>query len=104
MKRPTDLTQTPQYSSEVARAIFRKAVRQGAFISTKQARKRMHEYQVDNNDILSLARTGVVLNAPESDSKTNEWTSRIESDGLQLTAVFPIPDPHRIRLITVITD
>jgi hypothetical protein len=100
----TDLNQTPQYSIEVARAIFRKAIREGAFISTKHARKRMLEYQVDNNDILSLARTGVVLNAPELDIKTNEWTYRIESDSLQLKAVFTIPDPNRVRLITVITD
>jgi hypothetical protein len=104
MNDPTDLNQTPQYSIEDARATFRKAVREGAFISTKHARKRMHERQVDNNDILSLARTGVVLNAPELDIKTNEWTYRIESDSLQLKAVFTIPDPNRVRLITVITD
>lgn len=104
MNGPSDLNQTPQYSIEGARAIFRKAVREGAFISTKHARKRMHEYQVDNNDMLSLARTGVVLNAPELDIKTNEWTYRIESDSLQLKAVFTILDPNRVRLITVITD
>ena len=104
MKDPTDLNQPPQYSIEVARATFRKAVRQGAFISTKHARKRMHERQVDNNDMLGLARTGVVLNAPELDNKTNEWTYRIESDSLQLKAVFTIPGPNRVRLITVITD
>ena len=100
MKDPTDLNQPPQYSIEVARATIRKAVRQGAFISTKHARKRMHERQVDNNDMLGLARTGVVLNAPELDNKTNEWTYRIESDSLQLKAVFTIPDPNRVRLIT----
>lgn len=104
MNDPTDLDQPPQYSIEVARATFRKAVRQGAFISTKHARKRMHERQVDNNDILSLARTGVVLNAPELDIKTNEWTYRIESDSLRLKVVFTIPGPNRVRLITVITD
>lgn len=104
MNDPTDLDQPPQYSIEVARAIFKKSVRQGAFISTKHARKRMHERHVDNNDILSLARTGVVLNAPELDIKTNEWTYRIESDSLRLKAVFTIPDPNRVRLITVITD
>ena len=104
MNDPTDLDQPPQYSIEVARATFRKAVRQGAFISTKHARKRMHERHVDNNDILSLARTGVVLNAPELDIKTNEWTYRIESDSLRLKVVFTIPGPNRVRLITVITD
>ena len=104
MNDPTDLDQPPQYSIEVARAIFKKSVRQGAFISTKHARKRMHERQVDNNDILGLARTGVVLNPPELDIKTNEWTYRIESDSLGLKAVFTIPDPNRVRLITVITD
>lgn len=103
MNGPTDVNQTPQYSIEVARAIFKKSVREGAFISTKHARKRMHEYQVDNNDILSLARTGVVLNAPELDIKTNQWIYRIESDSLRLKAVFTIPDPNRVRLITVIT-
>lgn len=104
MNDPTDLNQTPQYSVEDARAIFKKSVRQGAFISTKHARKRMQERQVDNNDILSLTRTGVVRNAPELDIKTNEWTYRIESDGLRLKAVFTIPNPNRVRLITVITD
>jgi hypothetical protein len=104
MKSLTGLNQTPQYSIEDARAIFRKSVREGAFVSTKHARKRMHEYQVDNNDILSLARTGVVRNAPELDIKTNEWIYRIESDSRRLKAVFTIPDPNRVRLITVITD
>lgn len=103
MNCPTDSDQAPQrYSNEDARATFRKAVREGAVISTKHARKRMHEYQVDNNDILSLARTGVVLNAPELDIKTNEWLYRIESDGIQLKAVFAIPNPNRVRLITIV--
>jgi len=62
----------------------------------------MREYGVDNNDILCLTRSGVVLNEPELDMKTNEWTYRIESDTLKLKAVFCIPDPKKVRLITVI--
>lgn len=103
MNAPSDSEQAQPYSKENARAIFRKACREGAFISTKHARKRMHEYEVDNNDILSLARTGVVLNEPELDIKTNEWTYRIESGSIQLKAVYVIPDPNRVRLITIIT-
>jgi len=47
---------------------------------------------------------GIVLNAPELDIKTNEWTYRIESDSLRLKAVFTILAPNRVRLITVIMD
>lgn len=101
----TDSGQTPlRYSNEEARTVFRKAAREGAIVLTKHARKRMREYGVDNNDILSLARTGVILIASELDIKTNEWTYRIESDGLQLKAVFTILDPSRVRLLTVMTD
>jgi hypothetical protein len=94
--------QVQPYSKEDARGIFRKACSDGAFISTKHARKRMQEYELDNNDILSLARTGVVFNEPELDIKTNEWTYRIESGSLQLKAVYVITDPNRVRLITII--
>jgi hypothetical protein len=94
----------PPHTKDDARAIFRKACRDGAVVSTKHSRKRMHEYQIDNNDILNFARIGIVRNAPEIDIKTNEWCYRIESDAHRVKVVFTILGSRRVRLITVITD
>lgn len=64
----------------------------------------MKEYGVNNNDLLELGRSGVVLNEPELDIKTGEWLFRIESQRLGLKAQFICIDEMKTRLITVIQD
>lgn len=91
-----------KYSKEEARGIFKNACCDGSVVFPKYARKKMRERDIDNNDILKLAKAGMVANAPEMDIKTNEWTYRIESD--ELKVVFVIPSPSMVRLITVFPD
>ena len=92
----------PQYGKEEARTIFRNAARRGVIRSSRHARQRMREKGVDNNDILKVAKTGIVVKVPELDIKTYAWTYRIESD--ELKVVFVILDEESVRLITVLTD
>ena len=92
------------YSKEEARAVFHRAVKDGAVVSTKHARERMAENGIDNNDILKLANTGVVLNDPELHIKTNQMTYRIESESQKLKVVFNVLGINRVRLITAITE
>ncbi len=92
----------PPYAKEEARAIFRHAAQTGVMRSSRHARERMQERRLDNNDILKVAKTGIVVKAPELDIKTHSWTYRIESD--ELKVVFVILDKESVRLITVLTD
>jgi len=64
----------------------------------------MKEYGVNNNDLLELGRSGVVLNEPELDIKTGEWLFRIESQRLGLKAQFICIGEMQTRLITVMQD
>ena len=100
MPKYTNKLETPhKYSKEEARSIFQNACCDGSIISPKYARKRMRERDIDNNDILRLAKTGIVAKASELDIKTNEWTYRIETNDFKV--VFVIPNPNCVRLITV---
>jgi len=101
---PSENSEDHTYSKEEARAIFYRAVKDGAVVSPKHARQRMSENGIDNNDILKLAKTGVVLNDPEIHIKTNQMTYRIESDAQKLKVVFNILDQSKVRLITIIAD
>lgn len=93
------------YSKEEARAIFQTALKDGVVVSPKShVRARMAEKGIDNNDILKLAKTGVVLNEPELHIKTNLMTYRIESESQKLKVVFNIVAQNKVRLITVIAD
>lgn len=92
------------YSKEEAREIFRRALKYGRWMSRKHARARQIERGVENNDILNLSKTGLVLKEPELDIKTNQMKYTIESNNSELKIVFTILDQSRVRLITIITD
>ena len=92
----------PPYGKEEARAIFRQAAHAGVIRSSRHARERMRERGLDNNDILKVVKTGIVVKAPELDIKTHAWTCRIELD--ELKVVFVILDKESVRLITVLKD
>ena len=62
----------------------------------------MKKREIDNNDLLTLARVGLVLNSPEPHSVTGEWTYRMESKSPEVKAVFTVLAKSRIRLLTVI--
>ncbi len=92
------------YSKEQAREIFRIALKDGGWVSRKHARARQIERGIDNNDILNLAKTGLVLNEPELDIKTNQMKYTIESQDHKLKIVFNILSGSRVRLITIMND
>ncbi len=93
------------YSKEEARTIFQRSVKDGSHILTAEARKRMREREVDDtNDILELARSGVVCMEPEPHPKTGAMIYRIESAKISPKAVFEIVDIRRVRLLTVLND
>jgi len=93
-----------EYSKEEARSIFQKALKGGSARLGRYVRLRMREREVDNNDILHLAKSGLVLNPPEPHIKTGELNYRIESQTQKLKVVFSIVDPNTVRLITVLDD
>jgi len=91
-----------KYPKEQARAIFRKALKDGGYVSGKHDRLRQRQKNIDNNDILNLGKTGLVIREPELDVGTNKWKYTIESQGEGgLKAVFNILDECRVRIITV---
>lgn len=92
-----------RYSKEEARAIFQKSVMNGSHILTAEARKRMRERKVDDtNDILELARSGLVCMEPEPHAKTGAWIYRIESQNITPKACFEVVGPEKVRLLTVL--
>lgn len=59
---------------------------------------------VDNNDLLALAKSGRVLNEPETHIKTGELNYRIESPDQKLKAVFSLLGEKKVCIITVMKD
>ena len=105
MKLSQSGDQAPKkYPKEDARKIFQKALEGGGWVSRKHARIRQIERGIDNNDILNLSKTGVILNEPELDIKTNQMKYTIESLDHKLKIVFNVLDDCRVRLITVMND
>lgn len=65
----------------------------------------MREREVDDtNDILELARSGIVCMEPEPHPKSGAWIYRIESSKITPKAVFEIIDTRKVRLVTVLND
>lgn len=93
----------PRFSKEEARQVFQRSFNDGSVILTKHARERMLKYDINTNDLLVLARSGIVQSEPECDIKTGEWTYRIESNNPKMKAVF-IPMDNRVRVLTVMVD
>ena len=89
---------------EQARVIFQRAMLEGSCVWTTHVRQQMKERGVDNNDLLTLARIGLVLNSPEPHPVTGEWTYRMESKSPEVKVVFTVLSESRIRLLTVIAD
>lgn len=90
------------YSKEQARGIFQAAFQDGSVIWTKHAREQMRVRNITTNDVLALARAGVVVNEPEPHIKTGQLNYRIESSDGSTKVVYEILSPRRIRIITVI--
>jgi hypothetical protein len=101
---PEDGLQKPPPSKEEARKIFQRSVMDGSLISTRHARKRMKEYSRDHNDVLELARSGMVFNEPEPDIKTGELVYRIESQRIGFKGQFICVSESCARLLTVMND
>ena len=77
---------------------------EGSCVWTTHVRQQMKERGIDNNDLLALARVGLVLNSPEPHPVTGEWTYRMESKTPEVKVVFTVLGESRIRLLTVIAD
>lgn len=88
------------YSGEEAKRIFQQAWKEGSVILTKHCRERMKERDIDNNDLIMLARLGAVFDPPEIDIKTGEWKYTIERRKPLLKAVFTVLSGNKIRLLT----
>jgi|GEM_PF-6769830 len=101
---PSDDQDPPKYPKEQAREIFQRALKEGGWVSRKHARIRQIERGIDNNDILNLSKTGVILKEPELDIKTNQMKYTIESQDHKLKIVFNVLDACRVRLITIMND
>jgi hypothetical protein len=91
-------------SKEHAQRSFREAMHAGSYLLTDHARKRMRERDITTNDLLTLARTGIVLRDPERHPVTNDWTYQIECKSPDIRAVYAVEECRwiRIRVITVI--
>ncbi|MBX3326914.1 MAG: DUF4258 domain-containing protein [Nitrospira sp.] len=105
-KLGVEISELPVFcpTKEQARTIFKVSLSDGSCNLRRHARDRMKQYGIDNNDILELGRTGIVLKEPEADIKTGEWLYRIESDKLGIKAQFVCISEHCTRIITVIKD
>ena len=95
-------------SAEQARQAFRGPLlgSEGEFLATKHFKGRMLERQCDMADVMQLARTGVIHNPPEWDTKHGEWLWRIEGkavDGRTVYVVFGLPRPHQVKGVTIET-
>jgi len=102
MKKKTT-TQKP-LPKEQACKVFKVAFSSGSVVYTDHSLERMEERGVDTNDLVALAKSGFVLNAPELHPRTGAWNYRMEHPGEELKVVFQILDKTKgkIRLITVI--
>jgi uncharacterized protein DUF4258 len=95
-------------SAEQARQAFRRPIlgSEGEFLTTKHFKERMIERHFDMADVLHLARTGVIHNPPEWDTKHGEWLWRIEGkavDGRRVYVVFSLPRQHQVKGVTIET-
>lgn len=61
----------------------------------------MVERGVDANDLIGLARSGVVYKDPEVDITTGQWKYTIENPSTFLKVVFIVSSEKKIRLVTV---
>lgn len=93
---------TKPITKERAREIFNRAFLDGSVIYTKHCRERMAERNIDANDLMGLARAGLVYKNPERDVKTGEWKFTMEHPSPQLKAVFTVLTDKKIRVLTVI--
>lgn len=103
MNKSSDINPLPPKSKDEARQIFQTAFLYGSVRLTKHCREQMEKRCIDNNDLLNLARSGIIVNAPEPHIKTGDWNYRIESSDGHLKTQFAIIDAHIVRIITVMT-
>lgn len=94
--------QTKPISKEQAREIFNRAFLDGSVIYTKHCQERMEERNIDANDLMALARAGLVYKNPERDVKTGEWKFTIEHPSSHFKTVYTVLANKKIRLLTVI--
>ncbi len=105
MKKATKRSSMPgPLSKEQACKIFRTAFNSGEVIWGVHSAQKIAKDGVEANDLIALARSGFIFNAPEPHIVTGAWTYRIEHPVEHLKVVFEVVDKRKskIRLITII--
>ena len=91
-------------SKDQAKAQLNQCVQNGNVIYTGHFQKELANDKLTMSDVLTVCRSGLVIDEPEVDMRTGNWKYRIEglnSDSERLAVVFAFGDSVNAVFITV---